>query len=102
MTDETLPFRMRPHLPEDAPRLNPDTELLFDFVWARAEDTARCASRRRDGPGHHFAMGTLLRLSQVRHWLDGSTVGSGAATRYLRRLAALHENHPDFRAHWLL
>lgn len=101
MDDRIVPLRMRPRA-DGAPALAPPTEALFSFVWARVEEVAGAAVRRRDHRAHGFALGTLRQLSGLRQWLDGTTIGSEVGERYLRRLASMHATHPDYRTEWAL
>lgn len=96
------PDPLFPHAP-DSPRpagAGADSEALFSFVWARTEDIVRDAARRHDLPRHRFSAGTLRVLTGVRDHLDGESIGSYVAHRYLRRVAAQHANHHDFREEW--
>lgn len=74
---------------------------LFRFVWERTADNARAAEASGDQLERNFEAGTLRLLKRTRPLLDGRSLGSKAAERYLGRAAQRHADHPDFRVEWL-
>lgn len=74
---------------------------LFRFVWERTADNARAAKANGDQLERNFEAGTLRLLKRTRPFLNGRSLRSQAAERYLRRAAQRHADHPAFRMEWL-
>lgn len=91
--------RIRPRI-DGAPPLPPALAELFEFVWTRKEESARRAAQRHDQLMQNFALRSLRHLTDLRHWLDGETIGAEVARTYLGQIAGLYRTHPDFRAEW--
>jgi hypothetical protein len=91
-----------------APRRDEEATLLHEFdelmrfVSDRTRDQVQLASQAGDELRSSFAIGSLGVLSTMRDTFRGYPIGRGAVVTYLRRTAALHRHHPDFRPHWLM
>lgn len=81
----------------------PGTDELLAFVWQRTEDALDDAERRGDELRARFAGRSLRILADIRAALDQDTsIGELMATRFLRRMAQDHCDHPGYRPEWNL
>ncbi len=81
----------------------PSTRELLEFVWQRTEESLHRAENRGDELRAHFAARSLRILAAIRTTLEeGASIGELMATRYLRRMAQDHCDHPEYRTEWRL